>query len=69
MKDCIRAIYIQDIRFPDTPVFELDKEAKVFMMMGDPLFQYDMEEVLKDDDWIIFSIVDGVVKKLIITEQ
>lgn len=54
MEKCIRAIYIQDIRFPDAPVFELDKEAKVFTMIGDPLFQYGIEEVLKDDDWIIF---------------
>ena len=69
MDDCIRAIYIWDVRFPDAPVFELNEETKAFEMVGDPSFHYDMEEVLSNDDWILFSVVDDQVKKLIITEQ
>ena len=68
MDDCVRAIYIWDIRFPDAPVFELNEETKAFEMVGDPSFQYDMEAVLSDDDWILFSVVDDQVKKLILTE-
>lgn len=52
----IRALYIGDVRYSESPVFEFNKEEGVFEMLGDKEFRYPVEDILEDDDWMVFEI-------------
>ena len=49
-----RAIYIPDVRFDTMLVFELIGDK--FICITDSDIQYNLEDVIADNDWIIFSI-------------
>lgn len=49
-----RAIYTPDIRFDKVLVFEL--QGNKFICVTDEEIQYDIEDVIADNDWMIFSI-------------
>lgn len=49
-----RAIYIPDIRFNTMLIFEL--RGSKFICITDNEIQYDLDIVIADNDWIIFSI-------------
>lgn len=49
-----RAIYIPDIRFDNMLIFEL--QGSEFICVTDEEIRYDIQDVIADDDWIIFSI-------------
>lgn len=59
----IRAIYIGDLRFDNCPVFELDVETHMFVMVSDigkdlecgPT-QYEDLYVYADEDFLIFEV-------------
>ena len=64
----IRALYIGDMRYSESPVFELNKEDGVFEMVIDKDCRYSVEDILGDDDWLVFeirhkgNIADGMVR-------
>lgn len=60
----IRAIYIGDVRFDQSPVFEYDKATNEFMMLIDHEFSYSLEIVENDPDFIIFLIEKNKVTKI-----
>jgi hypothetical protein len=53
-----RAIYKEDMRFENIPVFELNDDY--FEMIGDEECRYSKEDVYSDETWIIveFSVRD-----------
>lgn len=56
-----RAIYIPDIRFNQMPIFELKGDK--FICISDNEVQYDIDDVISDDNFIIVGIDEdeGVV--------
>ena len=53
----IRAMYVHDIRFDKSPVFELDKTTNKFRMLTDLEIAYFSDIVLMDKDWIVFKVI------------
>ncbi len=49
-----RAIYTPDMRFDKVLVFELQNNK--FICITDEEIRYDIEDVIADSDWMIFSI-------------
>ena len=49
-----RAIYIPDIRFDAMLIFELRGDK--FICITDREIQYDLDTIIADNDWIIFSV-------------
>ncbi len=49
-----RAIFIPDIRFDTMLIFELRGDK--FVCITDNEIRYDLDIVIADNDWIIFSI-------------
>ncbi|MCX7923117.1 MAG: hypothetical protein N3B21_14065 [Clostridia bacterium] len=58
----IRAIYIGDVRYNECPVFELNSDTGWFEMLKDKEFRYEKDCVYEDNDFIIFSVENDIVK-------
>jgi len=56
----VRAIYIGDLRYDKSLIFE--KHEDKFICITEPDITYDDTIVLMDDDWIVFTIEDDIVK-------
>ena len=56
----IRAIYKGDLRYDKSLIFE--KRGRQFVCITEPDFTYDDTIVFTDDNWIVFTIEDDIVK-------
>ena len=58
---CIRAIYLPDLTLIQEKdnrlcVFQYNHKIKKFQMIGHNDFTYDVDQLINDDDWIIYKI-------------